>query len=248
MTRWNSHRCSVKFLCCVRTLDLRVQDLRREAACACVRLNYTIYKIVNIICILYTRRVFPSVKGKSLGWKQGGIEQSMNLLAGGFDEHYCPYTQKWSSHVQHLSDLWAPWNWGGLVCVYMYVCLSLFHGKHERREMCMYAHQVLNSVSNETWGMVMYLCFYVCACLYVWVFLLVCTLHPWAMMAPFLIWAIVVGLSPGSTSGPLTLVKICQVNFLRISCDDWILSTSRQQALKFLKEIYWIFKKKLTLW
>lgn len=43
--------------------------------------------------------------------------------------------------------------------------LSLFHGNHERREMCMYAHQVLNGVSNGIQGMFMYLCVYVYACL-----------------------------------------------------------------------------------
>jgi len=50
--------------------------------------------------------------------------------------------------------------------VYMYLCVSLFHGYHERREMCMYVRQVLNGVSNGTQGMFMYLCFNVCACLY----------------------------------------------------------------------------------
>ena len=141
---------------------------------------------------------------------------------------------KWSSHIQHILDLWAPWNSGGWIYVYMYVCISLFHGNHERREMCVYVRQVLNGVSNGAQRVFMYLCVYVCACLYVWVFLLVCTLHPWAMMASFLIRTIIVRLSPGSTSWPLTPVKICQVNFLRISCDNWILSTTRQQALKFL--------------
>lgn len=85
--------------------------------------------------------------------------------------------------------------------------------------------------------MLVYLCVYVCvcACLYVWVSLLVCALHPRAMVAPFLIRTIIVGLSPGSTSWPLTPVKICQVNFLRICCDHGILSAGRQQALEFLK-------------
>lgn len=49
----------------------------------------------------------------------------------------------------------------------MYVCISLSHWNHERREMCMYVRQVLNGVSNGTQGMFMYLCVYVCACLYV---------------------------------------------------------------------------------
>lgn len=39
---------------------------RKQHALVCDRLNYTLYKIVNNICILYTRLVFPTVKGKSL--------------------------------------------------------------------------------------------------------------------------------------------------------------------------------------
>lgn len=38
---------------------------RKQHALVCDRLNYTIYKIVNNICILYTRLVFPTVKGKA---------------------------------------------------------------------------------------------------------------------------------------------------------------------------------------
>lgn len=83
------------------------------------------------------------------------------------------------------------------MCLSIYVCL--FHGNYERRELCMYARQVLNCVSNGTQGC-SFLCVHVCACLYVRVLLLVCTLHPWAMMAPFLIRTIIVGLSPGSSS------------------------------------------------
>lgn len=47
----------------------RCKIFSKKAACTCVcdRLNYTLYKIVNNICILYTRMVFPTVKGKSLG-------------------------------------------------------------------------------------------------------------------------------------------------------------------------------------
>lgn len=71
---------------------------RKQHALVCDRLNYTLYKIVNNICILYTRLVFPTVKGKSLEWKRGGPNrvQSVNrwdwdhLHAGGFDGHYCP--------------------------------------------------------------------------------------------------------------------------------------------------------------
>lgn len=113
-------------------------------------------------------------------------------------------------------------------------------GVMKEEKMCMYVRQVLNGVSNGTQGMFMYLCFNVCACLYAWVFLLMCTLHPWAMVAPFLIRAIIIGLSPGSTSWSLTPVKICQVNFFRICCDNRILRTSRQQALKFLKGRNWL--------
>lgn len=121
--------------------------------------------------------------------------------------------------------------------VYVFCVRLFFHRSHERREMCVYVRQVLNAVSNGTQGMLVYLCVYVCvcACLYVWVSLLVCALHPRAMVAPFLIRTIIVGLSPGSTSWPLTPVKICQVNFLRICCDHGILSAGRQQALEFLK-------------
>ena len=39
----------------------------KQHALVCERLNYTLYKIVNNICILYTRLVLPTVKGKSLG-------------------------------------------------------------------------------------------------------------------------------------------------------------------------------------
>lgn len=41
--------------------------------------------------------------------------------------------------------------------MYMYLSISLFHGTHERREICMCVHQVLNGVSNGTEGMFMYL-------------------------------------------------------------------------------------------
>lgn len=67
--------------------------------------------------------------------------------------------------------------------------------------------------------------------------LLVRALHPVAMMTPFFIRTIIVGLSSGSASDPLTLVKICQVNFFCVRCDHRILRTSRQQTLKFLHEI-----------
>lgn len=43
----------------------------------------------------------------------------------------------------------------------MYLCTSLFHVNHERREINMYVCQVLNGVSNGTQEMFMYLC--VCA-------------------------------------------------------------------------------------
>lgn len=115
---------------------------------------------------------------------------------------------------------------GGYTC--KCICVHL-------RETCMYACHVLDDVSNGTGGTFMYVCIYVCAHLYLWVFLLVCTLYPWAVMNPFLIRTIIVGLSPGSTSWPLTLVKFCQVNFLCICWNNRVLSASRQQALKFLK-------------
>lgn len=77
------------------------------------------------------------------------------------------------------------------------ICVHLFFmGIMKRREICMYVYQVLNGVIN---GM---LSVYVCN-MHVFMyesFLLVCALHPWAMMAPFLIRTIIVGLSPGSTS------------------------------------------------
>lgn len=38
----------------------------------------------------------------------------------------------------------------------MYMYISLFHGNHERREICMYVCQVLNGISNGTQGMFMY--------------------------------------------------------------------------------------------
>lgn len=53
--------------------------------------------------------------------------------------------------------------------MYMYLCISLFHGNHERREICMYVCQVLNGISNGTQGMFMcvhvfmYESFYWCA-------------------------------------------------------------------------------------
>lgn len=37
--------------------------------------------------------------------------------------------------------------------MYLYVCVcesQLFHGNHERREVCMYEHQVLNGISDGT--------------------------------------------------------------------------------------------------
>lgn len=57
-----------RFLSCIQMLDLHVQDLqqeRKQHALVCDRLNNTLYKI-NIVCILYTGLVFPTLEGKSL--------------------------------------------------------------------------------------------------------------------------------------------------------------------------------------
>lgn len=175
---------------------------------------------------------------KTVRSKSSSVTEPLRMkpppFAGGFDEHYCPKTQN-GHHTSSISLTYGHHGTeeGGYKCIS--VCVCLFFMGTMKGENSMYVRQVLNGISNGTQGMFMYLCAYVCACLYGWVFLLVCALHPWAMMAPFLIGAIIVGLSPGSTSWPLTPVKICQVNFLRICCDHRILSTSRQQALQFLK-------------
>lgn len=68
------------------------------------------------------------------------------------------------------------------------------------------------------------------------VLLLVCTLHSRAVVAPFLIRTIVIGLFPASACRSLTPVIICQVNLLCIGCNNRSLSSSRQQALQFLKK------------
>lgn len=118
------------------------------------------------------------------------------------------------------------------VDISLYASIS-FSWDHKRRDMCVHVCQVLNGISNDTQGM-----FYACVCICLCLSLLVCTLHPRAVMSPFFIRTIIVGLSSGSTSCSLTLVKICQVNFLCISCDNWVLTTSRQQTLKILQEMY----------
>lgn len=46
--------------------------------------------------------------------------------------------------------------------MYKYLCVSLFHGNHERRELCMYARQVLNGVSNGNQGCHIFMCLCVC--------------------------------------------------------------------------------------
>lgn len=50
--------------------------------------------------------------------------------------------------------------------MYMYLCISHFHGDHERREMCMYVRQVINGVSNGTRDVHVFMCF-MCLRLYV---------------------------------------------------------------------------------
>lgn len=190
------------------------------------------------------------MKGKSLGWTQGGPShiQSTNLWEWVASSCRRLWWALLSIHTNMVITRPASlWLMGTMelrrvdirVCLCLCLCVSVFisFSWESWKERNVHARQVLNGTSNETQWMVMYLWFffYICACLYVWVFLLVCALHPWAMMAPFLIRTIIVGLSSGSASRPLTLVEICQVNLLRISCDNWILSTSRQQALEFLE-------------
>lgn len=53
------------------------------------------------------------------------------------------------------------------MCLSIYVCL--FHGNHERRELCMYARQVLNCVSNGTQGCSFFF-FYVFMCVHVFMY------------------------------------------------------------------------------
>lgn len=110
---------------------------RKQHALVCDRLNYTLYKIVNNICILYTRLVFPTVKGKSLGWKHGGPHQVLSvnlwewdhLLAGGFNEHYCPKTQN-GHHKSSISLTYGHHGTeeGGYTCICICVLYLFFMG------------------------------------------------------------------------------------------------------------------------
>lgn len=71
VTHWNLNRCAVRFLCSIDPGSTCARSsARKQHALVCDRLNYILYKIVNNICILYTRLVFPTVKGKSQGWKR----------------------------------------------------------------------------------------------------------------------------------------------------------------------------------
>lgn len=118
-----------------------------------------------------------------------------------------------------------------VLCVIFFV--AIFTGAK-----CVIVRQVFDGVSDEIQRNVhVFLLSCVCACLYVRVFLLVCTLHSVAMVTTFFIRAIVVGLPPGSASHSLTFVKISQFHFFRICRDLGILWTSRQQTLQLLPEM-----------
>ena len=68
--------------------------------------------------------------------------------------------------------------------------------------------------------------------------LLVGTLHPGAVVAPLLIRAVVVGLSPPAPRGALARVVVLQVHLLRLAADHRLLGPRGQQVLQLLRRTH----------
>lgn len=157
-----------------------------------------------------------------------------HLLAGGFDGRQCPWTQ----NGRHTSSVLYTWHVEPVradIRVVLYVVSEGIIVGAKCVWLCVKSSMALAMRLKGCSHIFAFVC--VCACLYVRVSLLMCTLHSVAVVTTFFIRAIVVGLPPGAASHSLTSVKICQFDFFRVCCDLGILRTSRQQTLKLLREI-----------